>query len=158
VLVAGGDDGASPFGHGLLNAELYDSTTGLWTATGVLNTAREEQTATLLPSGNVLVAGGISQLANGTFLSSVELYDSTRGSNSPPSLTCSKLPTKGSFQITFTNTLGALFTACTTTNPALSLSNWMVLGVAMELPPGQYQFTDTQATNRSRSFYRVSSP
>ena len=46
-----------------------------WAATGSLNTARRDQTATLLPSGKVLVAGGY----NGSFLSSAELYDPASG-------------------------------------------------------------------------------
>jgi len=54
-------------------AELYDPDTGLWSLTGSLNTAREEQTATLLPNGMVLVAGGYN--TDLTTIASAELYD-----------------------------------------------------------------------------------
>src|SRR5215469_7109893 len=47
-----------------------------WVTTGSLGTARASHTATLLPSGQVLVAGGF----NGGSLSSAELYNPATGS------------------------------------------------------------------------------
>ena len=48
---------------------------GTWTVTGSLNTGRLAHTATLLPNGKVLVAGGV-----GSLLASAELYDPASGS------------------------------------------------------------------------------
>ena len=50
---------------------------GTWTLTGSLNTARTGHTATLLPNGQVLVAGGVS--AAGALLASAELYNPATG-------------------------------------------------------------------------------
>jgi hypothetical protein len=63
VLVAGGGDENS-------TAEVYDPATGSFTITGGMEVGRSGHTATLLPNGSVLVAGG------GIFagLASAELY------------------------------------------------------------------------------------
>jgi N-acetylneuraminic acid mutarotase len=52
-------------------------TSGTWATTGNLNVARCAHTATLLPNGLVLVAGG--EGANSQILSSAELYDPATG-------------------------------------------------------------------------------
>jgi hypothetical protein len=64
----------------------------------------------------------------------------------------------GAFQLSFTNLNGLGFTVLGTTNLALPLTNWTVLGAATEAPPGQYRFTDPHATNSPAKFYRVTSP
>ena len=52
---------------------------GTWTVTGALNTARAFHTATLLPNGKVLVAGGETYSNGGFYFSSAELYDPATG-------------------------------------------------------------------------------
>jgi WD40 repeat protein len=63
----------------------------------------------------------------------------------------------GGFQFAFTNTPGASFSVLASANPALPTTNWMALGGATEIAPGQFQFTDPQATNLPSRFYRVRS-
>ena len=62
----------------LVSAELYDPASGTWTATGNLATARSFHTATLLPNGQVLVAGGGGDLFP-FYRASAELYDPAAG-------------------------------------------------------------------------------
>jgi len=75
VLVVGGLDRCN-YTNPLASAELYDPASGIWTATGSLSIARRRSTATLLPNGKVLVAGGDDGT---TVLSSAELYDPASG-------------------------------------------------------------------------------
>jgi hypothetical protein len=76
VLVAGG--AASDHCDGLNGpAELYDPSTGQWSATGRLAAPRAGHTATLLPNGKVLVTGGDAEC---TVLNSAEIYDPATGS------------------------------------------------------------------------------
>ena len=54
VLVTGGYDGS---GY-LSSAEYFDIAEGVWNYTANLNQVKRHHTATLLPDGKVLVAGG----------------------------------------------------------------------------------------------------
>ena len=72
----------------LNSAELYNPSTNTWTATiGSLTTERATHTATLLPNGKVLVAGGLDGPPSPNWLTSAELYDPVKGSGSTGSLT-----------------------------------------------------------------------
>ncbi|HEY8845606.1 MAG TPA: kelch repeat-containing protein, partial [Candidatus Limnocylindrales bacterium] len=85
VLVAGGTDlpnAESASGEMLASAELYDPTTGTFSPTGSMATARVGQTATTLADGRVLVTGGVELLTKtgpGPFLASADRYDPTTG-------------------------------------------------------------------------------
>ncbi len=58
-----------------------DRSAGVVTPTRKLNVRRFDQTATLLPNGNVLIAGGME--ANGKYDASAELYDPRAGTFTP---------------------------------------------------------------------------
>jgi hypothetical protein len=60
------------------------------------------------------------------------------------------------FQLNFTNTPGASFSVLATTNVALPINQWSNLGTATEVSPGQYQFSDPNATNTAQ-FYILES-
>jgi len=70
VLVIGGRDNIIIF----KSAELYDPPTNTWSLIGSMSTAREDHTATLMPNGQVLAAGG-----NGSNPKSVEVFDTGLG-------------------------------------------------------------------------------
>ena len=79
VLVAGGE--GTPFAQAppptFASAELYDPGGNRWSSAGFMATSRGLHTATLLPSGQVLVAGGAHTegLAFPNPIASAELYD-----------------------------------------------------------------------------------
>jgi hypothetical protein len=84
VLVAGGSqtipNGTGAGGSPIATAEIYDPTTGTWSTTGSMSTARGNHTATLLPNGTVLVAGGgVESSTSYTTVASAEIYNPTTG-------------------------------------------------------------------------------
>ncbi|HEV2721914.1 MAG TPA: kelch repeat-containing protein, partial [Thermoanaerobaculia bacterium] len=76
VLIAGGfgSVSATTFDY-IVQAELYDPANGTIVTSGGLTAARQEHTATLLPNGKVLIAGGGSSVS----LATAELYDPATG-------------------------------------------------------------------------------
>ena len=76
VLIAGGETAS---------AELFNPSTGTFTATGSMTVSRTGHTATLLPDGRVLIAGGVQDFGPGTVPiprsrgASAELYDPVSG-------------------------------------------------------------------------------
>ena len=62
----------------LRSAELFDPAAGTFAPTGAMATARQAHMMVLLPTGNVLVAGGYSTLTSSA-VASAELYDPTTG-------------------------------------------------------------------------------
>ena len=80
VLITGGSDW-DDFSYTLASAELYDPDSGTWSRTASLNTSRIFHTATLLPDGSVLAAGGYSpSWQDGSFSAqSSEHYDPASG-------------------------------------------------------------------------------
>ena len=84
VLVAGGIIGFTPGPLMMVAAsQLFDAGSGAWTQTMPLAGARSGHTATLLPNGNVLVAGGYQNLPPSyeefTILNSAEQFDPNTG-------------------------------------------------------------------------------
>ena len=76
VLVVGGVGGipstTQSSGASLTSTEIYDPSSGTWSAGASLNTPRTGHTATLLPSGKVLVTGGSGTVGA---VASAEVYD-----------------------------------------------------------------------------------
>lgn len=74
VLVVGGETFQPPAGY-TNTAKLYDPATNSWSAAGAMSEARGYNTATLLLTNKVLVAGGLG----GAPLKTVDLYDVATG-------------------------------------------------------------------------------
>jgi hypothetical protein len=77
VLMAGGQGGDSNLP--IAKAEVYDPSTGTFSAVGDMPFAREHHAATLLTSGKVLIAGGVTGESASIAISAAELFDPATG-------------------------------------------------------------------------------
>lgn len=82
VLVVGGGQNFSGL-FDLATAELYDPHTGTWTSTAPMTDVRWGHTATLLPNGMVLVAGGQPDGGGSESWASALLFDPATGTWEP---------------------------------------------------------------------------
>ena len=88
VLVVGGATSAEPYRFNR-SAEVFDPATGTWRPTSIPQDARGAHTATLLPDGRVLLAGGgpflveVMETTRPDALASAEVYDPTTDTWAP---------------------------------------------------------------------------
>jgi len=78
ILICGGTSNAY-VGGVLETAESYDPIAGTFSPTGAMTTARQGHTATVLPNGQVLIAGGSRNIGFRSELASAEIYDPQTG-------------------------------------------------------------------------------
>jgi len=125
-----------------------------------------------LPAGSnsVAVAAALATLAPGSIIH-YRVVANSDGGNAAGQDAMVTLPAIPPFQVAATNTSpggnmqlflssvsGASLTVLSTTNLAMSLDTWTVLGSMTETSPGQYQFTDPRLTTNPQCFYRIRSP
>lgn len=83
VLVVGGETNATSGQSSLARAEIYDFSTNRWSDAGSLASGRRNQTATVLPNGQVVIIGGELTRSGSTTSAttpSAEAYDSASNS------------------------------------------------------------------------------
>jgi N-acetylneuraminic acid mutarotase len=145
VLVAGGFTGFASSVQTLNSAELFNPATGIWTPTGNLNSARSLHTATLLPNGEVLVAGSFNFNA-GTVSPSAELFNPSTGIWTP---TGSLNTARGEQSATLLPN-GQVLVAGGTVGPS---NNPVTLNSAELFNPSTGIWTPTGSLNFTRSFH-----
>jgi len=131
VLIAGGSaalNQASSIPAAFNSAELYDPTTGTFSATGSLITGRMNATATLLTNGTVLIAGGLTtpgESQNSPTLSSAELYEQVGTAPGSLSFSNQTIHTASASQsVTLTNNLSSALTISSITTSGTDASDF----------------------------------
>jgi N-acetylneuraminic acid mutarotase len=157
VLVAGGYGGNVGFSRNLSSAELYNPTTGTWTATGAMNTSRSGHTATLLPNGQVMVAGGYGLLSAEL---SAELYDPVSGFwtetaalNTARSQHTATLLTNGQVLVAGGNGVNGPLSSAELYDSGTGMATAILLTNAAKLPSGAFQFAFTSTPGASFSVF-----
>jgi len=76
-------------------------------------------------------------------------------SSNPPLLQPLALLPNGSRRLNFTDEPDIIFSIYASTNVAAPTNQWLRLGAAAQIVPGQYQYVDLAATNYPHRFYKV---
>jgi hypothetical protein len=148
VLLAGGkiyNQGGAPTAA----AEIYDPASGTFTFTGSMTTPRYSHSATLLPDGDVLIAGGSASSVTGVPLATAELY-------SPISETFSAIGNMNTAHANHTATLlahGKVLVAGGSNQPSDAKNS--VTAVAELYDPATHTFTLTGAMQAPREFHQA---
>jgi N-acetylneuraminic acid mutarotase len=95
VFVSGGPS-QTYMGDALDTGFLYDPTTDRWFTTNPMKQGRVDPTASLLPDGRVLVAGGRTAQTNGTPLDTTEIFDPGAAVATSPSTAAATAPASSS--------------------------------------------------------------
>ena len=82
VLICGGA-GPPPLAIGATAGYIYDPQRDRWSASAYMRQGRVDHSASLLPNGRVLVAGGRDAFVNGTPLNTTEIFDVSTVTNTP---------------------------------------------------------------------------
>src|SRR5207237_2434627 len=93
VLICGGA-GPPPLAIGATAGYIYDPQRDRWSASAYMRQGRVDHTASLLPNGRVLVAGGRDAFVNGTPLNTTEIFDVSTVTNTPTTTAATTAPTK----------------------------------------------------------------
>jgi len=139
------------------NVEQYDPTTGIWTSTIPLITSRRGHSGLPVGRWQGRHRGWVNFNAGGAS-ANAELYDPAAAVPAPLLLTDAVRLPSGAFQFGFNNTPGLNFSVFSAPDPTMTDGAWVNLGQPTEVLVGTYEFTDSSAANRSRSFYRVRAP
>jgi hypothetical protein len=156
VLIAGGAD-TDPTGTGLASAELYDPSTGTFTATGSMSVGRYLHTATLLQNGKVLIVGGVSTSASEPY-ATAELYDPATGTFT---MTGAMATAREQHTATLLADGRVLIVGGTTSPPASLSSAWLATGnvdlqgtaTAEIYDPSTGSFSGTGSMAAARTFH-----
>ncbi|MCW5555656.1 MAG: NHL repeat-containing protein [Verrucomicrobiae bacterium] len=107
------------------------------------------------PAGLGMVVPGTVIASNLNSPMSIAIYPGLAPWKTPATLNEPKSLPGGVVQFNFSHMVGTSLSALAATNPSAPLNTWTELGGVAEIRPGQFQFTDLQATNYSQRFYRV---
>jgi N-acetylneuraminic acid mutarotase len=133
------------------NTEIYYPSSGGWTNAGFINTNHIYSKSVLLKNGKVLFVSGY-------LTSNSELFGSTNAPTKSFSQIYSDRQADASMLVSFASTPNGTNVVLASTNCALPKTSWSNLGLASEIAPGLYRFTDSTPTNFLQRFYRIRSP